>query len=76
MLQLIVNLAIIATSTFGNYDRAALYRYIPDERKVPHTETCPVNPHGQKCTIFEDGSWGVGEFPYTITGCLPNNLCE
>jgi hypothetical protein len=27
-------------------------------------------------TVFEDGSWGIGQFPYILSGCLPFNACQ
>jgi len=27
-------------------------------------------------TLFEDGSWAVGSFPYPISGCLPWAICS
>lgn len=27
-------------------------------------------------TIFEDGSWAIGTFPYPVSGCLPWGLCN
>jgi hypothetical protein len=26
-------------------------------------------------TVFEDGSFGLGYYPYAIEGCLPFSLC-
>lgn len=26
-------------------------------------------------TIFEDGSYGMGYYPYAVEGCLPFSLC-
>ena len=26
-------------------------------------------------TIFEDGSWAFGQYPYIVTGCIPWNIC-
>lgn len=25
--------------------------------------------------VWEDGSWGIGKFPYPVSGCLPNRTC-
>jgi hypothetical protein len=27
-------------------------------------------------TVFEDGSWGIGQFPYILSGCLPFYACQ
>jgi len=27
-------------------------------------------------TVFEDGSWAIGSFPYPLSGCLPWGICN
>lgn len=30
----------------------------------------------QNVHLFEDGSWGVGSFPYAVSGCFPWGICS
>jgi len=30
----------------------------------------------QGVTVYEDGSWRLGDYPSVITGCLPDNECS
>lgn len=38
--------------------------------------TLAVMVAGQNVHLFEDGSWGVGSFPYAVSGCFPWGICS